>query len=301
MFTVSGTPMEDIETTERFDAWVVEFKGNRLEHHTAPADLELAERDWVIVTCQRGNDMGRLRRLDHGLRPDQLLIGRDGEIRKIVRKAVEADYDRFKSNREMEKETFRSSLERITFFELEMKLVDVEFQWDVSKITFYFTADRRVDFRGLVKDLAATYRTRIELRQIGARDEARRIGGYGICGLKQCCTTFLQTFTPITTQMARDQGLSLNPNKISGNCGRLLCCLMYEHGHYCNCEKAYPAPGSEYATVRGTGKVEKINIFSEEMSVRHQSGEVELVTLADIRRRHREEEGLIARIERLGR
>ena len=283
------------------DAWVVEFKGNRLEHHTAVPGLELAERDFVITTCERGNDMGRLRRLDAGLRDDQVQKGREDLLRAIQRKATEEDSDRYKSNREMEKEAFASTRERIAAFELEMKLVDVEFQWDVSKITFYFTAEHRVDFRTLVKDLAAHYRTRIELRQIGARDEAKRIGGYGICGLKQCCTTFLKTFTPITTQMARDQGLSLNPNKISGNCGRLLCCLMYEHGHYCNCEKAYPQVGSDYETDRGQGRVDKINIFSEEMTVRLESGDFQVVRLDDIRRREREQIGLIERIERLSR
>jgi cell fate regulator YaaT (PSP1 superfamily) len=283
------------------DAWVVEFKGNRLEHHSVSGNLELAERDFVITSCERGHDMGRLLRFDVGLREEQLCLGREGLERTILRKATEEDSDRYKSNREMERDAFLSTRERIAGLGLEMKLVDVEFQWDVSKITFYFTAEHRVDFRALVKDLAAHYRTRIELRQIGARDEAKRIGGYGVCGLKQCCTTFLKSFTPITTQMARDQGLSLNPNKISGNCGRLLCCLMYEHGHYCNCEKAYPAVGEEYGTERGAGRVVKINIFSEEMSVLLESGDVQVVTLADIRRRQREEEGLFERIERLRR
>jgi cell fate regulator YaaT (PSP1 superfamily) len=283
------------------DAWIVEFKGNRLQHYSAPAELTLAERDFVIVSCERGEDMGRVRRFDTDLRQDQLHLGRDAELHVIRRKATEADGDRYKSNREMEREAFRSAIDRVAYFNLEMKLVDVEFQWDVSKITFFFTADRRVDFRALVKDLASTYRTRIELRQIGARDEAKRIGGYGICGLKQCCTTFLRDFTPITTQMAREQGLSLNPSKISGNCGRLFCCLMYEHGHYCNCEKAYPDVGREYVTDRGTGRVEKINVFSEEMTVRFPSGETQTVTLADIRRKQRADEGLIKRIERLRR
>jgi cell fate regulator YaaT (PSP1 superfamily) len=283
------------------DVWVVEFKGNRLEHYSAAAELGLAERDFVIVQCERGEDMGRLRRFDRELRQEQLWMGRDAELHKIVRKATESDGDRYKSNREMEQEAFRDTRTRIEQHRLDMKLVDVEFQWDVSKITFYFTADHRVDFRALVKDLAGVYRTRIELRQIGARDEARRIGGYGMCGLKQCCTTFLRDFTPITTQMARDQGLSLNPSKISGNCGRLLCCLMYEHGHYCNCEKAYPAVGSDWKTADGTARVEKINIFSEEMTVRLPSGDLNVVTLADIRRQQRQEEGLVTRIERLRR
>jgi cell fate regulator YaaT (PSP1 superfamily) len=283
------------------DEWVVEFKGHRLEHHVVQETLELSERDFVITTCERGNDMGRLLRLDRNLRDDQRLTSRDGEQHRIVRKATEEDGERYKSNREMEREAFTFTRGRIQEFGLEMKLVDVEFQWDVTKITFYFTAEHRVDFRGLVKDLASHYRTRIELRQIGARDEARRIGGYGICGLKQCCSTFLKTFTPITTQMARDQGLSLNPNKISGNCGRLLCCLMYEHDHYCNCEKAYPQVGTEYDTGRGVGKVDKINIFAEEMTVRLESGDFLVVTLDDIRRREREQLGLIERIERLRR
>lgn len=281
------------------DAWVIEFKGSRLEHYTTPSGLTLEDRDFVITACERGEDMGRLRRLDKDLRQDQLWLGRDSTLRRIIRKASEPDGDRYKANREMEQEAYVSTRERIKVAGLEMKLVDVEFQWDVSKITFYFTAEHRVDFRGLVKDLASAYRTRIDLRQIGARDEAKRIGGYGVCGLKQCCTTFLKDFTPITTQIARDQGLSLNPSKISGNCGRLLCCLMYEHGHYCNCEKAYPAVGNEYETGEGTGRVEKINIFSEEMTVRLKNNERVVLTLADIRRKERENEGLLSRIERL--
>lgn len=283
------------------DAWVIEFKGSRLEHHTASSDLSLEERDFVILACERGEDMGRLRRLDKDLREDQLWLGRDHELRRIIRKASEPDGDRYKANREMEQEAYTSTRERIKEAKLEMKLVDVEFQWDVSKITFYFTAEHRVDFRGLVKDLASSYRTRIDLRQIGARDEAKRIGGYGVCGLKQCCTTFLKDFTPITTQIARDQGLSLNPSKISGNCGRLLCCLMYEHGHYCNCEKAYPTVGHDYETEKGTGRVEKINIFAEEMTVRLSNNERVVYTLAEIRRKEREDEGLLSRIERLSR
>lgn len=281
------------------DAWVIEYKGSRLEHHTASSDLKLEERDFVILACERGEDMGRLRRLDKDLREDQLWLGRDHELRRILRKASEPDGDRYKANREMEQEAYMSTRERIKDAKLEMKLVDVEFQWDVSKITFYFTAEHRVDFRGMVKDLASAYRTRIDLRQIGARDEAKRIGGYGICGLKQCCTTFLKDFTPITTQIARDQGLSLNPSKISGNCGRLLCCLMYEHGHYCNCDKAYPTVGHDYETDKGTGRVEKINIFAEEMTVRLSNNERVVYTLAEIRRKERDDEGLLSRIERL--
>ena len=149
-----------------------------------------------------------------------------------------------------------------------MKLVDVEMQYDGNKITFYFTADQRVDFRELVKDLAALYRTRIELRQIGVRDEARRLGGVGICGLEQCCNTFITDFTPISTQHAREQDLPLNPSKISGNCGRLLCCLRYEAGTYEACRRKFPPVGSQVKTTAGEGVIERIDIFNEEAVIR---------------------------------
>jgi len=155
----------------------------------------------------------------------------------------------------------------------------VEYQFDCNKLTFYFTADQRVDFRELVKDLAAIYKTRIELRQIGVRDEARRICGYGICGLDQCCSAWLRNFEPITTQMAREQNLALNPQKISGNCGRLLCCLGYEQFHYQETLKEFPELGGKFKTEYGEGEIEKINVFTGEITVKHSDNHEERVSL----------------------
>ncbi len=158
-----------------------------------------------------------------------------------------------------------------------MKLVDIEYQFDRNKLTFFFTADHRVDFRALVRDLASEYKTRIELRQIGVRDEAKRLGGYGVCGLRLCCASFLQNFEPISTQDARVQGLSLNPSKISGNCGRLLCCLKYEVDYYASVRSKYPEIGEKYKTDKGEGIVERIDVFEDYMVVRHEFGEEEKI------------------------
>jgi len=166
-----------------------------------------------------------------------------------------------------------------------MKLVDIEYQFDRNKITFFFTADHRVDFRALVRDLASEYKTRIELRQIGVRDEARRIGGFGICGQEQCCVTFLQKFEPISTQDARVQNLSLNPTKISGNCGRLLCCLKYEVDMYDQILSKYPEIGSKYSAEGIHGTVAGISVFDDCMVVVDENGEEIKVAGKDIIRR----------------
>ena len=156
---------------------------------------------------------------------------------------------------------------------LEMKLIDIEYQFDKNKITFFFTAEHRVDFRALVRDLASEYKTRIELRQIGVRDEAKRIGGFGVCGLQQCCSAFLTSFDPISTQDARVQGLSLNPSKISGNCGRLLCCLKYELQFYTDVRKKYPEIGDRYLFNGVEGVVDRISILDDFMIIRDDQGE----------------------------
>jgi cell fate regulator YaaT (PSP1 superfamily) len=165
-----------------------------------------------------------------------------------------------------------------------MKLVDVELQFDGSKITFFFTAAQRVDFRELVKDLASVYRTRIELRQIGVRDEAKRISGLGICGRKQCCSAFLNEFEQITTQMAKNQQLALNPTKISGNCGRLLCCLRYEDDLYRELFKAYPEIGSKITVNGKTGVLDFINIFSDKGLLRFEDGTQEWLSPDEIKK-----------------
>jgi cell fate regulator YaaT (PSP1 superfamily) len=207
--------------------------------------------------------------------------------RSILRHATDQDQETLYRNRELEVDSLAQCEEMIAKHNLDMKLVDVEYQFDCNKMTFFFTADQRVDFRALVKDLAAAYRTRIELRQIGVRDEARRMGGFGVCGLQQCCNSFIQEFEPISTQMARDQNLSLNPAKISGNCGRLLCCLQYEHQHYIETMKRMPEVGSEFLGAEGRGRVESVDVFQQSFVVAYEDGGREKVSLADLRRLER--------------
>jgi cell fate regulator YaaT (PSP1 superfamily) len=253
----------------------IEFKASRREYYSNPFSLELREGEWVIVQAERGEDMGSIHKIverspDAGPNPSKL--------KGILRQAIYDDHEKLAKNHEMEAQSHDQCKEMIKKHGLEMKLVDVEYQYDCNKMTFYFTADERVDFRALVKDLAAIYRTRIELRQIGVRDEARRLGGFGICGLRQCCNTFIQEFEPISTQLARDQNLSLNPAKISGNCGRLLCCLLYEQNHYAESMRKFPEIGSTVFGKAGRAVVEAINVFHQSMTLRYEDGAYEKIT-----------------------
>ncbi len=255
----------------------VEFKAQRLLHFRNPFGIDLFENQWVIVEAERGEDMGLINRVI-----DYDLPLKD-KPRAILRVATYEDQEKLHNNRDSEEESRTQCEEMIARHKLEMKLVDVEYQFDCNKLTFYFTADQRVDFRALVKDLASHYRTRIELRQIGVRDEARRLGGFGVCGLEQCCNSFIRDFQPISTQMARDQNLSLNPAKISGNCGRLLCCLQYEHQHYVETAAQFPEVGSAYEGTFGRGRVQSVNVFRQELMIRYEDGDTEVLTLSQHR------------------
>jgi cell fate regulator YaaT (PSP1 superfamily) len=235
----------------------VVFKGERKAIFKDRNDVEILEGEYVVVEAERGVDLGKASCVGSLVK---LKRGK-GETRSIIRKAQDTDLENLKKNQEKEKSAFKVCREKIKHFKLDMKLVDVETQFDGSKITFYFTAAQRVDFRELVKDLASIYRTRIELRQIGVRDEAKRISGCGVCGRKQCCTAFLNEFEQITTQMAKDQQLALNPSKISGNCGRLLCCLRYENEMYVDIFADFPPVGSRITVGSKQGTLSYINIF----------------------------------------
>jgi cell fate regulator YaaT (PSP1 superfamily) len=203
---------------------------------------------------------------------------------EVLRKASDADMTTFEENKRKEMEARKVCEEKIAARGLKMKLVDVEYLLDGSKITFFFTADERVDFRELVKDLAAIYKTRIELRQIGVRDEAKRLGGIGSCGRKYCCTTFLQEFEPVTLKMARDQSLSVSPTKISGACGRLMCCLAYERDYYMQVAKRLPKVGTRVETNYGEATVTSIDIFAQAISVKDDEGNEMRVTLDQIKK-----------------
>jgi cell fate regulator YaaT (PSP1 superfamily) len=173
--------------------------------------------------------------------------------------------------------------ERVQIHELDMKISDAEWQWDRKKLTVYFTADQRVDFRNLVRDLAGLFRTRIELRQIGARDEAKRLGGIGRCGREYCCSSWLRELRPVSLSLAKDQQLSLNPTQISGGCGRLLCCLRYEHDFYVATRKRFPKIGRTLRTARGIERVEAIDIFRERVLLRGEDQDTRALPLAELK------------------
>ncbi len=265
------------------ELYIVEFKGHRrgYYHNTYYHSLELGE--GVIVEAERGEDLGKISKKT----PEDSEQNIEEKPLSILRPASSEDFTT-RENNSKDEDKARGQCEKLVGkHDLPMKLVDSEYQHDRNKLTFYFTADQRVDFRALVRDLAAIYKTRIELRQIGVRDAARRLGGFGVCGLMQCCTTHLQRFEPISTQFAREQNLSLNPSKISGNCGRLLCCLAYEKEHYREAVQKFPEQGEPFATEKGDGIVETINIFENYMVVRQRDGDITKVTLNEIRLRDR--------------
>lgn len=261
------------------DVYTVSFKGNRRSCFVNTSGFEIKRGTHIIVAAERGEDYGTVERRAAICEYDP-----EADIPKILRLGNESDRDRMTFNRQKEEETFDECLRFVEKHQLKMKLVDVEYQFDCNKITFFFTAEKRVDFRELVKDLAATYRTRIELRQIGVRDEAKRRDGYGICGKRQCCSNWLVDFSTITTQMARRQNLALNPQKLSGNCGRLLCCLKYEMDFYNDVIPQYPPVRARCLTKYGAGIIKKVDIFNEEISILlDDAGEIKM-SLGELKR-----------------
>jgi cell fate regulator YaaT (PSP1 superfamily) len=259
----------------------VEFKGERREYFVNARGLALEVGDYVIVQVERGRDVGRIVRMGESL--DRMAKVKP-VTQEVLRKASAEDIARYEEIKHKEDAARKVCEDKIRERELKMKLVDVEYQLDASKITFFFTADERVDFRDLVKDLASIYKTRIELRQIGVRDEAKRLGGYGSCGRKFCCTTFLQEFEPVTLKMARDQSLQVSPTKISGACGRLMCCLAYERDYYMDVARQLPKIGSKVMTPYGPAVVTKIDIFAQAVTVDDESGNEMRLTLDQIRK-----------------
>jgi cell fate regulator YaaT (PSP1 superfamily) len=267
------------------DLYLIEFKGNRRELYYNTFYHSLKLNDPVIVQAERGEDAGTLRSKVAG----EIDFSDTEKPHSILRPAGDEDKEKIRLNREDEQNYWEQTLKLIGKHQLEMKLVDIEYQFDRNKLTFFFTADHRVDFRALVRDLAAEYKTRIELRQIGVRDEAKRLGGYGVCGLRLCCAAYLQNFDPISTQDARVQGLSLNPSKISGNCGRLLCCLKYEINHYTEIRSQFPEVGQKYTTAEGEGEVQRIDVLEDYMIVRLENGENVRVFGLEFRKEKRKE------------
>jgi cell fate regulator YaaT (PSP1 superfamily) len=259
----------------------VEFKGERSDYFVNVNRLPIEVGDYVVVQVERGRDMGKVIRTGPIL--DKITNIRPVS-QEILRKANDEDLTKYEDNKHKEEEARKKCEEKILGRGLKMKLVDVEYQLDGSKITFFFTADERVDFRELVKDLAAVYKTRIELRQIGVRDEAKRLGGIGSCGRRYCCTTWLQEFEPVTLKMARDQSLSVSPTKISGACGRLMCCLAYERDYYMEVAKRLPKVGTKVETAYGEATVTGLDIFSQAVVAEDENGNEMRLTLDQIKK-----------------
>ena len=247
----------------------VRFKKAGKIYFFDPDRKQLNPGDHVIVETSMGMEYGEVAIANRQL-PQEKIVA---PLKKIVRIATKQDAKQNEENKKQEKEAFKVCQKKIEEHNLDMKLMDVEFKFDKSKILFFFTAEGRIDFRDLVKDLASIYKTRIELRQVGVRDEVRRLGGNGICGRELCCCSFLGNFETVSIKMAKEQNVSLNPSKISGNCGRLMCCLQYEQQVYEEKAKHLPKIGAIVKTEDGQGEVCGIETLKEIVKVKFKDGE----------------------------
>ena len=241
----------------------VKFNEGGRAYYFDPEQSSFTVGESVIVETSNGVSIGTVSRARHAV-DDSAVVA---PLKKVIRRADEKDMLRVADNKKKEEAAYKVCYEKITQHKLEMKLVNVEYAFDQSKITFFFTADGRVDFRELVKDLASHFHARIELRQIGVRDEAKMLGGIGICGQPYCCKRFLDDFQPVSIKMAKEQGLSLNPTKISGSCGRLMCCLKYEQDSYEYLMKITPPVGATVKSPEGVGTVTDVNLITGNLIV----------------------------------
>ena len=241
----------------------VRFKEVGKVYYFDPDGHVLKKGNRVIVETVRGVECGEVAMDNREIDDEQIVK----PLKKLIRIADEKDIEQFLANKAKEKDAFAICQQKIANHGLDMKLVDVEYTFDGGKVLFYFTADGRVDFRELVKDLAGVFKTRIELRQIGVRDESKMLGGLGICGRPFCCSSFLGEFQPVSIKMAKEQGLSLNPTKISGACGRLMCCLKYEQNAYEHLLKITPKPGAIIETNEGAGTVTDFSLLTGKLKV----------------------------------
>jgi len=249
----------------------VRFKKAGKIYYFDPGDIDVQKSDNVIVETARGIEFGECVTGPKLVKEEDII----SPLKNVIRKATEDDITSHNENKIKEKEAFEICMQKISEHKLVMKLIDVEYTFDNNKVIFYFTADGRVDFRELVKDLATIFRTRIELRQIGVRDESKMVGGLGPCGRPLCCSSFLGDFVPVSIKMAKEQNLSLNPTKISGICGRLMCCLNYEQDTYEETRKKLPRVGAIVETVDGRGEVVFNSVIKEMVKVKFKAKEGE--------------------------
>jgi cell fate regulator YaaT (PSP1 superfamily) len=272
----------------------VRFKGTRKAYFVWEDEADpLRVKDAVIVEVERGRDLGRVTAVGDtattkcggcsGCSVGGETPAEPAPLKPVVRRATADDLKVYREIRGSEEDVRQKVIQRVRAHELLMKVSDTEWQWDRNKLTIYFTADKRVDFRALVRDLASFFRTRIELRQIGVRDEAARLGGVGRCGREYCCSTWLKELSPVNLGLAKDQHLSLNPSQISGGCGRLLCCLKYEHDFYVTARKRFPKEGKTLRTAVGAEKVIAVDIFRERVFLRHDEHGSRIIPLVQLR------------------
>ncbi|HWE42689.1 MAG TPA: regulatory iron-sulfur-containing complex subunit RicT [Gemmatimonadaceae bacterium] len=266
----------------------VSFKGNRREFFLWDGDAAPAVGAAVVVEVDRGEDLGRIHATGElatkrfaGV-PHGAIVGQAS--RKVLRVAGADEIKREAELRAEDEIARRKAMERVRAHGLVMKLTDAEWQWDRKKLTIYFSAEKRVDFRALVRELATMFRTRIELKQIGVRDEAKRLDGIGRCGRQYCSASWLPELRPVNLGVAKDQKLSLNPSQISGSCGRLMCCLRYEHEFYVQSRKRFPKEGKIIVTARGEEKIVANDIFNDRVTLRDPNGETRIIALAELRR-----------------
>jgi len=262
-------------TTEDRKEFLIEtnFKGVRKHYFLNPKAIPLKVGEYIIVDHESGEDMG----IVSGITIKQLKRENIDIAGEIIRKSNQIDLRRLEENRRIEDNILVNARKQAKHFGLEMKFIDIEYKFDRKKLVFYFTADGRVDFRELVKVFAAEYRTRIELRQIGVRDEAQKIGGIGICGRELCCSQFLTNFVSINVSMARDQNLFVKPEKFSGACGKLQCCLKYEHDFYLEQKDGIPDTGSVLMTDKGKATISFIDVFHETATLDYEGGETLII------------------------
>jgi len=276
------------------DVVEVRFKGNRKEYFSWPSAEPLVLHESVIVEVERGQDFGRVSAVGpvaakkcagscSGCSLAETAAPPIEATRRIVRRATADDAAVAEQLQREEEDVRRRVMERVKSHTLPMKVSDAEWQWDRKKLTVYFTAEQRVDFRTLVRDLAGLFHTRIELRQIGARDEAKRLDGVGRCGRQYCCSSWLPELRPVSLSLAKDQHLSLNPSQISGGCGRLLCCLRYEHDFYVQTRKRFPKEGRVLRTAVGDERVLAVDVFRETVTLRTDAGDTRVVSLEKLK------------------
>ncbi|MBR5518606.1 MAG: stage 0 sporulation family protein [Clostridia bacterium] len=255
----------------------IRFKTAGKIYYFSPKGIEFTKGDYAVVETVRGTEIGEVMLTNRQVSEENIV----SPLKPVLRKATDEDIKKIDKIKEKEKKAFEICVEKINHHNLDMHLVDVEYTFDENKILFYFTAEGRVDFRELVKSLASVFKTRIELRQIGVRDEAKMLGGIGVCGRPICCNSFLGDFQPVSIKMAKEQNLSLNPTKISGTCGRLMCCLKYEQATYEEMLKFVPRVDAVVDTKDGKGTVIENNVLAGLVKVRIERGDDSIVNVYD--------------------